>query len=267
VRDKSQYQSDIETQEAVSFLKKDHAAPFVLVVSYYPPHKPYDPPMRDEQIYRDKGVPHPDYWGGVTAIDREVGVVLKALKDSGCADDTLVLFMADHGETFGERMGSEDKTVCYDDSSKVPLLFSWPGGLPKGLVYNGGVTTLDLMPTILESAGVSIPARAQGKSLLREIRRRELGWKEPVFIENITQKKIDGSYAVERAVRTQDWKLILRDHPQDELYNLNEDPGETKNLLTQPELVHRKRELASQLKDWGMRMGDPVSVKLASRYA
>lgn len=88
------------------------------------------------------------------------------------------------------------------------------------------MTTLDLMPTMLEAAGLPVPKCTQGHSRLGEIRRRELGWKEPVLLENITQKEVDGKFAIERAVRTPEWKLILHDHPKDELYDLAHDPGE-----------------------------------------
>ena len=266
-RDKSQYQSDIETQEAIRFLEAKRTSPFLLMLSYYPPHKPYDPPMADEQIYRDKKVAHPDYWGGVTAIDRELGRVLAKLKETGQEQNTFVIFIADHGDTFGMRLGSNDKTVCYDDSAKIPFLLRWPNGFPGGLVYTGGVCTLDLMPTILEAAGLPVPTRAQGKSRLSEIRQKNLGWKAPVFLENITQNKIDGAYAVERAVRTETHKLILRDHPRDEFYNLVDDPSESKDLIAEPALKPRVRELAKLMQDWGQKTGDSVAIKLASRYA
>lgn len=265
-RDKSEYQSDIETNEAIRFLEMPRTQPFLLMLSYYPPHKPYDPPKSDEQIYRDKGVAHPDYYGAVTAVDRDLGRALAKLEELGLEKNTFVIFIADHGETFGTRLGSNDKTVCYDDSAKVPFLLRWPDGFSGGLVYRGGVITLDLMPTILEAAGLPVPTRAQGKSRLAEIRNKDLGWKAPVFIENITQNKIDGSYAVERAVRTETWKLILRDHPRDELYNLVEDPGEQRDRISEPALKPKVRELAILMEEWGRKTGDPVAVSFASRY-
>ena len=111
------------------------------------------------------------------------------------------------------------------------------------------------------------PERVQGHSRLGEIRRRELGWKGPVFIENITQKEVDGKFAIERAVRTPDWKLILRDHPKDELYDLAHDPGERTDLLNRPEQKTRVHELARLILQWGEKLDDPVAVRLARRYA
>ena len=128
------------------------------------------------------------------------------------------------------------------------------------------MTTLDLMPTMLEAAGLPIPKRAQGHSRLGEIRRRELGWKEPVFIENITQKEVDGKFAIERAVRTPEWKLILRDHPKDELYDLAHDPGERTDLLNRPEQKTRIRELARLILQWGEKSGDPLQMYLSDIF-
>jgi arylsulfatase A-like enzyme len=263
---KSEYRSDFETRQAAQFLNEHQSKPFVLFLSYYPPHTPYDPPEKYEQMYKDKGVDHAAYYGAVTAVDRDIGLVLDKLRELGLERNTFVSFTADHGETFGQRLGSQNKTVSYDESAKVPLLLRWPGGMPSGLVYRGGMTTLDLMPTMLEVAGLPIPERLQGRSRLGEIRRRDLGWKEPVFLENITQKDVDGKPAIERAVRTPDWKLILRDHPRDELYDIVHDPSESVDLLNRPEQKTRVRELATLIRAWGEKTNDPVAVKLAARY-
>ena len=100
---KSEYRTDMETRQAIEFLDKRGSKPFMLAVSYYPPHTPYDPPKKYEDMYRDKGIDHPGYWGAVTAVDRCLGQVLAKLKDLGLERDTFVSFTADHGETFGLR--------------------------------------------------------------------------------------------------------------------------------------------------------------------
>jgi arylsulfatase A-like enzyme len=135
------------------------------------------------------------------------------------------------------------------------------------VVYEGGVTTLDLMPTMLEAAGIPIPARVEGLSRIQEIRDRNLGWKAPVFLENITQNVVEGKHAIERAVRTPEWKLILRDHPRDELYNIKSDPDEKNDLFDNPNQRARIQDLAKLIKGWGEKTKDLVAVKLASRYA
>jgi choline-sulfatase len=210
-----------------------------------------------------------EYYAAVSAIDWNVGRLLEVLKANGTEHNTLVIFSADHGDTFGKRPGTSlpsPKTVCYDDSAKVPLMMRWPAGLPRALTYRGGVSSVDIMPTILEAAGVPIPSRVQGRSRIREIQTNDLGWKEPVFMENITHTPIaDGKIAVERAVRTERWKLILRDHPRHELYDMQADPGEANDLFARPEYAATIRELAGLIQDWGRRLGDRVAVELAGK--
>ena len=254
-RYESAYRSDVETDDAVRFLEENRSRPFALFVSYYPPHTPYDPPQKFAEMYG--GRDHAAYYGAVTAIDTDVGRVLGKLNGLGLDERTFVSFTADHGETFGQRMGSQDKTVCYEESARVPLLMRWAGNL-SAAVYRGGVTTLDLMPTILDVAGVARPARLEGHSRVAEVRAGRLGWKDPVFLENITQKDVDGKPAIERAVRTERWKLILRDHPRSELYDLESDPGERHDLFAAE--PGRVKELAQLIADWGKRLADPVAV-------
>jgi arylsulfatase A-like enzyme len=125
--------------------------------------------------------------------------------------------------------------------------------------YEGGMTTLDLMPTMREAAGLPVPKRVQGLSRLGEIRRRELGWKAPVFLENITQNDVDGKPAIEGAARTPEWNLILRDHPKDALYDLIHDPGHEQKA--------RIRELARLIVGWSEKTYDAVGAQFAKRYA
>lgn len=257
----SAYRADVDTGDAVRFLEENRARPFALFVSYYPPHNPYNPPRKFEEMYQ--GREHPGYYGAVTAVDLDIGRVLDKLAALKLEDSTFVSFTADHGETFAGRLGSQAKTVCYEESAKVPLLMRWPGHLPA-VEYRGGVTTLDLMPTILEVAGVAAPARCQGHSRIADVRAGRLGWSEPVFLENITQNKIDGKPAIERAVRTENWKLILRDHPRDELYDLRADPGEKNDLFSREPA--RVKELAALIADWAKRVDDPVAAGLAAKH-
>ena len=260
-RDESRYRSDAETDDAERFLEENRARPFALFVSYYPPHTPYDPPRRYAAMY--EGREHADYYGAVTAVDTDLGRVLDKLQALGLEDRTFVSFTADHGETFGLRPGSQNKTVCYEESARVPFLLRWPGRIPAGVKYQGGVTTLDLMPSMLTAAGIALPARLEGHSRLDDIQARRTGWREPVFLENITQKDVDGKPSIERAVRTERWKLILRDHPRSELYDLASDPGEQNDLFRrEPAKV---KELARLILDWGRKLKDPVAVDFARK--
>jgi arylsulfatase A-like enzyme len=255
----SAYRPDVDTDDAIRFLEENRSRPFALFVSYYPPHDPYNPPRIFQEMYQ--GREHAGYYGAITAIDTVVGRVLDKLAALRLEDSTFVSFTADHGETFGQRMGSLAKCVSYEESAKVPLLMRWPGHLPV-VEYRGGVTTLDLMPTTLEAAGLPAPRRCQGHSRIADVRAGRLGWREPVFLENITQQ-IDDKRAIERAVRTENWKLILRDQPRSELYHLRTDPGERHDLFTREPA--RVKELATLMSKWAKRIDDPVAAELAGK--
>lgn len=265
-RNESAYRSDVETDDAMRFLEKNASRPFALIVSYYPPHTPYDPPKKFEDLFAGKGVEHMPYYAAASAVDWDIGRLLEKLKSLGLEQNTLTSFTADHGETFGQRFGSSNKTVCYEESAKVPLLVRWPARLPRSLVYEGGVCTIDLMPTILEAARLPLPARLQGRSRLAEMEKRDTRWKAPVFLQNITQKQHEGQPVVERGVRTERWKLILRDRYRNELYDLEKDPGETRDLFPDAASKAKVNELAALLRDWGRRVNDRMAVELASKH-
>ena len=262
----SAYRTTMETDQAMHFLEEHHTEPFALTVSFCPPHTVYDPPLEDENYYAERGIPVPGYYGAVTAVDRAFGRLMTKLESLHIAQNTLVCFTSDHGDTFGERLGSKHKTVCYDESSKVPFLLRYPERLPSEIVYEGGVSTIDLMPTVLEAVGLPLPDRLQGQSRLEEIRKNDLGWKAPVFMENISQLAVKGRPIIARAVRTERWKLILRDHPKDELYDLKSDPGEADDLLPRPESRSQVQELARMVLRWSEQVDDPVAAQLAQKY-
>lgn len=284
-RQKSPYRSDVETDDGLRFLEENRGRPFLLCQSYYPPHTPYTAPAKFHRFYEGQGVPKEiqermEYYAAASAVDWNVGRLLEGLEKLGLADNTLVVFTADHGETFGRRPFSSNKTVCYEESARIPLLLRHPGLLPKGMVWRSGVTTVDVMPTILAVAGLPVPRQVQGRNLLELVRRRRDRWEEPVILQNITQRPRDpgrkpgeGDPVIERAVRTERWKLILRAYSSetewrmDELYDLERDPGEAQDLFARPESAARVKELSRMLLAWGRRYQDEVAMRLASRYA
>jgi choline-sulfatase len=274
---KSPYRSDVETDDGLRFLEENRSRPFLLCQSYYPPHTPYTAPERFYRLFEGKNVDHMQYYAATAAVDWNIGRLLEGLKKLGLAQNTVVIFTADHGETFGQRPFSSNKTVCYEESARVPLLIRHPNLKPA--VWRSGVNNIDVMPTILDAAGLPIPSGVQGKSLLERIRSGRDRWDQPVILENITQRMAGGkkgeggNQPIERAVRTERWKLILRtfsEEPErrmDELYDLAQDPGEKQDLLARPEAAPRVKELSKMLLAWGRRYADEVAVRLASRYA
>ncbi|MBM3724081.1 MAG: hypothetical protein FJW40_01465 [Acidobacteria bacterium] len=276
----SLYRPDVHTDLGIAFIKehlagKHSSEPFFLYQSYYTPHEPLDPPKQWLEPYQ--GQEHAAYYGAVSNLDWNVGRIVSALKTQGVYDNTLIIISTEHGRTWARRPASlEDICLPYDEVSRIPLILRHPGLLPQGRVWSSGVTLADLAPTILEAAGVQVlkggivePAGSsifQGESLLTQMRGEDR-WRRPVVLQNIPQAALDGSLFEDRALRTERHKLILRkfdNRPElrpGELYDLKEDPGETRNLYaSNPKLV---AALANELAAWGRRYDDSLSIELA----
>ena len=148
----------------IEFLERNKDRRFALCVSFYPPHTPYNPPRKFAEMYANSGLKPPEYWGAVTAIDVCVGRTAEKLDALGLRDRTLVLFTADHGDHFGLRPGGcTHKRVPYDNAARVPLIVRLPGVFDGGQVRKELVSSVDIMPTILELAGVGRPSNLQGR--------------------------------------------------------------------------------------------------------
>ena len=270
---KSPYRSEVETEQARDFLDRNHDKPFFLEISYYPPHTPYEAPEEFHALYKNQDLEFMEYYASCSALDSYIGRLLEKLEDLELAENTMVVFTSDHGEAFRKRPLSSNKRVGYEESARVPMIVRYPAELPAGVVYEGGASTLDLMPTMLEAAGLAIPERLEGQSRISEILAGDLGWKEPVFQQNRTQPGIDGGPHDERMVRLGEWKLIVRrfNRPRmprmDELYNLLSDPDEQTNVISDPVNGARVKELAGMLAAWGRDINDQVAVQLGERYA
>ncbi len=270
---KSPYRSEVETEQALEFLDGNHDEPFFLEISYCPPHTPYEAPENFHELYEDQDLEFMEYYASCSALDSYIGRLLAKLEELGLAESTMVVFTSDHGEVFQKRPLSSNKRVGYEESARVPMIVRYPDVLPAGVVYEGGVSTLDLMPTMLEAAGLAIPERLEGKSRISEILAGDVGWKQPVFQQNRTQPGIDGGPHDERMVRLGEWKLIVRrfNRPRtprmDELYNLVADPGEQTNVISDRSNAAKVQELAGMLASWGRDINDQVAVQLGERYS
>jgi len=261
-KQQSQYRSDQETDHAIEFLERNKARQFALCVSYYPPHTPYDPPQKFADIYTKSTLKPAEYWGAVTAIDACVGRLIEKLDSLGLRDRTLVIFTADHGDTFGLRPGSSHKGVSHDDAARVPLILRLPGVFEGGQVRTELISNVDLMPTILDVAGVTAPSSLQGVSLVPLGRGSVAGWRTLVCNENDKNSNV-------RGIRTDRYKLILRLRAKEgvpgiyELYDLQNDPGEHVNLFgkEQADII---RPILDQFEAWGKTTDDKAGLKLAS---
>jgi arylsulfatase len=191
----------------------------------------FDTPEHFQQTARD-------YFRLVTGIDREVGRMLDDLKNRGLTDNTLVVFTSDNGFFLGER-GMADKWLMYEPSIRVPLIVADPRRPgTHGKSVEPMTLNIDFAPTLLDYAGLPVPAAMQGRSL------RPLGsgdrpadWRTEWFYEHHTQPKI---LPPSEGVRTERWKYlrwVSADPVVEELYDLRADPQEEHDLVADP--VHK----------------------------
>jgi arylsulfatase A-like enzyme len=176
-----------------------------------------------------------DYHRLVTGMDREVGRILATLRDKGLADSTLVVFTSDNGFFLGER-GMAGKWLMYEPSIRVPLLVRPPrdGSGPAPRVSEAMTLNVDLAPTLLDYAGIAVPAFVQGRSLRPLVSGDKAAWRDDWFYEHQTLPKI---IPPSEGVRTDRWKYLRwtgREPAVEELYDLKADPQETTNLVADP---------------------------------
>lgn len=160
--------SDAEvTEAALTWLRARPDRPFFLWVHYFGPHsKPDWRIPEDDRLERQLSAYGPD----VLENDRELVRLLDALDREGLTQDTLVLFHADHGESLGEQGYLGHGSLLNAATMRIPLLLRWPGRIEAGIRVEPLARNVDLLPTILEAAGVPAPPELQGESLLPRVR-------------------------------------------------------------------------------------------------
>ena len=174
------------------------------------------------------------YLGVITELDHNIGRVLDSLERLGIAGNTLVIYSSDHGDMCGDHGTTDKHGVMYDAVVRVPLMMRLPGVIPAGTVRDEFVVnSIDFASTFCDVAGAEPPRTLQGLSLL-PLARGEVGatgdgkWpREDVF--STYHGNQFGAYS-QRMVRDRRWKYIWNATAEDELYDLENDPGELVNL-------------------------------------
>jgi arylsulfatase A-like enzyme len=252
---KGRYLSDALTDEAIAWVGKQQGRPFFLYFADHSVHEPLDPKPELLEKYRRKSAQagsaaqDPAYAASVEAVDANFGRLMAALAANGLDRDTLVLFTSDNGglpALVAPLRGS--KGLLYEGGLRVPGAARWPGVIPGGKVLESPVLGMDIFPTALEAAGVALPEGqpVDGVSLLPALRAagtlapRPLFWHFPCYI---------GKGEPMSLMREGDFKLIHKFvGPTYELYNLREDPGESRNLAAAD--PRRLEEMKAKLFAW-----------------
>jgi len=173
------------------------------------------------------------YYRMVTAVDNAIGKIREELEKLGLADNTIIILMGDNGQFLGER-GFAGKWLMYEESIKVPLIVYDPRA-PKdrcGITPHQMALNIDIAPTILDMAGVDIPDTMQGRTLVPVLKGQKAAWRQDFLYEYLW---FNDNIVKSEGVRTDRWKYIRYfEHDYEELYDLANDPEETKNLVKEP---------------------------------
>lgn len=196
-----------------------------------------------------------NYYGLVAMVDRAYGRVLRALEESGQADNTIIVYTSDHGDMMGDH-GLMQKGVFYEGATHIPLMIHVPWLSRRQVVMNQPINLVDLTPTLLDLLNGSVPSGLDGQSRAGALRNPASWRAEDIVIE----WHEDGDHSVDgRSLRTADnWKLNLYRGDTPELYDLNTDPGELRNLAGDPAQRDRIREFAGRIFAWQKRHRDTM---------
>ena len=266
-----EFLTDAFAREAVAFLDRHQQEPFFLYLAFNTPHGPME--SAPKYLKRFEGIADENrriYAAQVSALDDGIGAVLTKLKSAGLNERTLVFFFSDNGgptEVNASRNTplSGVKGETRDGGIRVPFLVKWPGRLPAGKVYEQPVIQLDIHPTVLAAAGVSVPAEARldGVNLLPYLTGQKTDRPHEVLYWrfNFPPRRPDSH---KWAIREGDWKLFTDvgkgDRPGSggnlKLVNLAADMSESRDLSQEhPEKV---KALAAAWKKWNAELVLPA---------
>ena len=183
------------------------------------------------------------------AVDESVGRVLAEIEKRGELDSTLVIYMGDNGFAFGEH-GLIDKRTAYEESMRVPLLARCPELFSGGRTVTEVVAGLDIMPTVLGTAGAETPAGLDGKNFIPLVRGDKSGWRNELLYEYYWERNFPQTPTM-HAIRGDRYKFIRYQGiwDIDELYDLQEDPQESRNLIFSPQHATTIRQMREHLFD------------------
>ena len=249
-----EYLTDRLTDEAIEFVRQNHAQPFFLYLTHYAVHAPLEAQKPLIQKYREKlktnrSQKNAVYAAMIEAVDRGVGRLFQTLQDLKLEENTVVIFFSDNGGHASSTSNAPlrgSKQDLYEGGIRVPLIVKWPGHIPAGATCDESVISHDLLPTILDLAERPdlLPADLDGVSLKplltgdEKLPPRTLYWYYPLYARRPGSVVLDGP-----------WKMIEHyDPPQVELYNLAEDLSETNDLAAK--MPDRVGQMRQQLQEW-----------------
>lgn len=239
---------------SVQFLRERGDRPFFLFAGFYHPHSPLIPPQSCLDLYDLYEIPlppgearmrHPEedrdltddelreirraYYAMVSDVDRGVGRILDELEERGLAEDTIVVFTSDHGDYMGDHGRFGKGTPGHDCIMRVPCIISYPGNVPAGARVGGFVEATDLVPTLLDYAGVVREPSLQGRSMRALLEGDETVARDSAYAEYARPGACNWAM-----VRTEEWFYAHDALGGEALFDLAADPNELHNTSTDP---------------------------------
>ena len=201
-----------------------------------------------EQRHRQRAY----YLANVTMIDEKVGQIINALERNGYLDNSVLIFTSDHGDCLTDH-GHSQKWTMYDQVTRVPLIVWSPDRYAGGRRVEALCQQMDLGPTILELAGVEPPPTLEAVSLRPALEGDEWAGRDYVFAEQARDGILTGAEFM-TMVRSKHWKLVhFLDEPDGQLFDLQQDPQELRNLWADPSRRAVRDELLAVLREWRIR--------------
>lgn len=233
-------------EQTMEFVHTHRERPWLCIAGFYSPHSPWIAPRRFLDLYDPDALSLPEYppdveakrrseslcldselrsirhgyYAMVSEVDHHVGRILDHLEDLGLQDDTIIVFTSDHGEFLGEHLRYGKGYPGPDCVSRVPLIVRWPAGIARpGRKVSSLTEGVDVVPTLLDAAGLQIPPHLQGETLLPALQGRGEPTGKPALMEHQGWKSL----------RSERYRYICREDGRELLFDLNRDPGEYTN--------------------------------------
>ncbi len=204
------------------------------------------------------------YYAMIEQVDTSVGDMMRVLEETGQADNTIVIFMSDHGEMLGDHGIYFKGPYFYDCLTRVPLIIRWPNHFKAGTKVDALVEMIDLAPTLMEATGIPKPVGMQGRSLMPLLTGATATHRDSVYMEYYNANFTYPITPMITSVRTTDCKLNYCDiEKYGELYDLKKDPGEVHNVWTDPNYRDTREMMMAKLMTRMIDTLDPLPDQIA----
>ena len=269
---RKRYIAEELTDRAISFIEAHRERPFALYLAHKNVHHPFTPDIPEQGRYRNQTIELPDgshswvnmtnayyeqllyrpmestmrsYGEAVRSMDRQIGRILDSLEKLGLEENTLVIYASDNGYLWGEHQ-LVDKRWAYEESIRIPFLVRYPAAQSRGPGESERmILNIDLAPTLLDLAGVEIPEHMQGRSILPLLGNFDASWRDAFYYSYYREAPYPAPTS--RAIRTDRYKYIEYQAREAELFDLERDPREERNLLATAESDELQAQLSLRL--------------------